>query len=77
MPFNFHRGLSRIIDTFYWLIIATSVIGLLLALFKFFMGDFGAKEVGYSLVAITAIVGSMAIIRWILYYIINGFFDDK
>jgi len=77
MYFNLHRGLSRIIDTLYWLIIAASSIGFLFASFKFFTGDFGIKEIGYAVLLITLIIVSIAIIRWTLYYIINGFFDNR
>ena len=77
MNFNLHRGLSRIIDTIFWGAIFALIIGFFVSVFFFFTSDLTIKEIGYLTLIGFVIAGGAFVIRWLLYYIINGFFDGK
>ncbi len=77
MSFNLHRGLSRIIDTIFWGAILVLIFGFFVIVFLFFSNEIDYKEIGYYILVLFFIAIGAFVIRWALYYVINGFFDDK
>ena len=77
MSFNLHRGLSRIIDTIFGITILFLIIGFFITGFLFFNNEIALKEIGYYILGAFLIALGAIVIRWALYYIINGFFDGK
>ncbi len=62
--FNLYKGLSRIIEIFFWLAVVFSIF-----VFIVIFNDGGIKMVWFPII----IIGIAYIVKLILYYILDGF----